>query len=55
MYCDEENLEDGEYEEEDTDDKDNDINDYGYDKMDENKLADILQEPNHFQVPHETE
>ena len=26
-----------------------------YDEMDENELADILQQPNTFQIPHETE
>ena len=43
-------------EKEDTyDDKKNDANYYKYDKMDKNELANILQEPNKFQVPHETE
>ena len=46
------NFDDEKQEEEEyTDDKDNDINDYEYDKMDENKLANIIQEPNNFQVP----
>ena len=54
---DEENFDDNEYdEEEDTNgDKNNDADDYEYEKMEENKLADILQEPNKFQFPHETE
>ena len=47
---DEENFYDNEYdEEEDTNgDKNNDVDDYEYEKMEENKLADILQEPNKF-------
>ena len=56
MDYDEENFEYDEYkEEEDANDKYNNAGDYEYDEMDENKLADILQEPNHFQVPHENE
>ena len=35
--------------------KKNEANNYEYDKMDENKLANILQDPNNFQVTHETE
>ena len=56
---DEEKIDDENYdyeEEEDTNNnKDNNNKDYKYNKMDGNKLANILQEPNHFQVPHETE
>ena len=53
MDYDEENFEYDEYkEEEDANDKYNNAGDYEYDEMDENKLADILQVPNHFQVPH---
>ena len=53
---DKEIFEDEKYgEEEDTDDKYNEADDYKYDELGENKLAKILQEPNHFQVPHETE
>ena len=49
-------FEDDKYEEEeDTNDEDNDAGDYEHYKMDENELADILQETNNFQVPHETE
>ena len=50
------NFEDDQYEEEeDTENKYNYVNDYEYDEMEKNRLVDILQEPNHFQVPHETE
>ena len=35
--------------------KKNEANNYKYDKMDENKLANILQDPNNFQVTYETE
>ena len=42
-------------EEEDAKNEDNDAINYKYNKMDENKLDNILQEPNHFQVPQETE
>jgi hypothetical protein len=51
---DEEQFDDEEYDEdEDNVEDDDDYDDY--DEMDENELADILQEPNEFQVPHETE
>ena len=57
MDVDEERFEDDEYNqgEEEIDDKDkkND-NGYKYDIIDEKK-ANILQDSNHFQVPHETE
>ena len=39
-------------EEEDAKNEDNDAINYKYNKMDENKLANILQETNHLQVPH---
>ena len=39
-------------EEDNNDDKNNIADNYKYDKMDENGLANILQEPNQFQVPH---
>ena len=53
---DEQSFEDDEYEEEeDTDKKDKNGDDYEYEKMDENEVSNILQDPNHFQVPHETE
>ena len=57
MDCDEENFDDDEYEEENDTNyvKNNDTGNYEYEKMDENELANITQEPNHFQVPHETE
>jgi hypothetical protein len=59
---DEEEFEDENYEDvdnnyedvEDNEDYDKDDED-GYDEMDANELADILQEPNEFQVPHKTE
>jgi hypothetical protein len=54
---DEELFDDADYEEEDEDvDEDHDDQDEinEQDEMDENELADILQEPNNFQVPHET-
>ena len=41
--------------EEETEEKDNNDYNYEYDKTDENELANILQESNHFQVTHETE
>jgi hypothetical protein len=48
--------EEEEEEEEDGDDnEDNEEDEEDYDEMDENNLAEILQEPNEFQVPHETE
>ena len=55
--CDEENCnDDRQDEEEDTNDnKNNDADNYKYDKIDENELADIIQEPNQFQVPHDTD
>jgi Ran GTPase-activating protein (RanGAP) involved in mRNA processing and transport len=42
-------------EEEDGDDNEDNEDEENYDEMDENDLADILQQPNEFQVPHETE
>jgi cobalamin biosynthesis protein CobT len=42
-------------EEDDGDENEDEENEANYDKMDENDLADILQQPNEFQVPHETE
>jgi hypothetical protein len=42
-------------EEEDGDDNEDNEDEENYDEMDENNLADILQQPNEFQVPHETE
>jgi hypothetical protein len=41
-------------EEEDGDDNEKTEDEANYDEMDENDLADILQQPNEFQVPHET-
>jgi hypothetical protein len=42
-------------EEEDGDDNEDNEDEENYDEMDENDLADIIQQPNEFQVPHETE
>ena len=42
-------------EEEDTDDEENDAKNYEYEKFMRKNQPNILQEPNHFQVPHETE
>jgi hypothetical protein len=42
-------------EEEDGDDNEDEENEANYDEIDENDLADILQQPNEFQVPHETD
>ena len=50
---DEEEFEDEEYDEEE--ESDDNADDDEYDEMDENELADIIQEPNEFQIPHETE
>jgi hypothetical protein len=47
---DEEEFDDKEYTEEEDDIEEEDDN---YDEMDANELADILQEPNGFQIPHE--
>ena len=56
MDYDEETFEDDKYEEEeDTKNEDDYADDYDYEDMYENKLADIIQDPNLFQVPHETE
>ena len=56
---DEEDFDDEVYDEEDDeeDDDDDENEDYegDYDEMDTHELADILQEPNALQVPHETE
>ena len=56
MDVDEERFGDDEYNqgEEETDDKDKNANNYKYDIIDEKK-ANILQDSNHFQVPHESE
>ena len=49
VHYDEENFDDGENREEnDTNDKKNYSDDYECKKMDENKLADILQYPDHL-------
>jgi hypothetical protein len=55
--CDEDLFDDDHHnEEEDGDDNDdNEEDEEIYDKMDENDLANILKQPNEFQVPHKTE
>ena len=54
---DEEQFDDEGYdvEEDDNDNEDDDNDEYDYDKMDKNEFANILQQANEFQIPHETE
>jgi hypothetical protein len=53
---DEQEFDDEDYDkEEENEDKDDDDDEDHYDKMDENELANILQQPNEHQEPHEPE
>ena len=51
MDYDEDEFNDDDYDDEEEDVEEEEEN---YDEMDENELADILQETNEFQIPHKT-